>query len=153
MGSLTRPQKVVPPKGGSSPQLELIEPLILFLLVADIGPYRLLVAPHRIDEVPSGPEVLSDEVALPFSVDTGEMDRALALDESNHLRHCILRRDQHQHVHVIGHQVPLQDPRLLLKRQLVEHLAEVPSQLQIQRLSSTLRDEDDVIFAVPSGVA
>jgi hypothetical protein len=46
--------------------LELIEPLIFLLLVADVGPYRLLVAPHRIDEVSSGPEVLPDELALPF---------------------------------------------------------------------------------------
>jgi hypothetical protein len=55
-------------------------------------------------------------------------------------------------VHVIGHQVPLKDLRFLLKGQLVEHLAEVPSQLPVKRLPSTLRDEDDVVFAVPSGV-
>src|SRR6185503_4370966 len=40
--------------------------------------------------------------ALPLPVDTGEMDRALALDELDHLRHRILRWDRDQHVHVIG---------------------------------------------------
>src|SRR6185503_7677152 len=151
-GSLTRPQRFVPPKGGSSPELELLEPLILLLLVADVGPYRRLVPPDR-DEVPSGPEVLPDEVALPFPVDTGEMDGALALDEPDHLRHRILRWDRDQHVHVIGHQVPFLDLRLLLRGQLAEHLAEVPAKLQVQRLCSTLRDEDDVVFAVPRCVA
>jgi hypothetical protein len=62
--------------------LELVEPLIFLLLVADVGPYRLLVPSDRIDEVPPGPEVLAHEVALPFAVHTGEVDRALALDEN-----------------------------------------------------------------------
>src|SRR5215468_9309190 len=81
MGSLTRPQKFVPPKGVFSPEPELIEPLIFLLLIADVGPYRFLVAANRVDEVPSGPEVLPDEAALPFPVHTGQMDRALAFDE------------------------------------------------------------------------
>jgi len=34
-----------------------------------------------------------------------------------------------------------------------EHLAEMPPQLQIQRLPSTLRDEDDAVFAVPRCMA
>ena len=63
MGSLTRPQRFVPPKGGSSPEVELIQPLVLLLLVADVGPYRLLIPTDRVDEITSGSEVLPDEVA------------------------------------------------------------------------------------------
>jgi hypothetical protein len=58
-----------------------------------------------------------------------------------------------RHVDVVGHQVPFLDLRLLLQGQLVEHLAEMPPQFQIQRLPSTLWDEDDVIFALPRCVA
>jgi hypothetical protein len=68
---------LVPPKGGSSPDVELLQPLILLLLVADVGPYRLLVPTDRVDEVPPGPEVLSHKVALPFPVNPGEMDASL----------------------------------------------------------------------------
>ena len=153
MGSLTRPQRFVPPKGGSSPEVELLQPLILLLLVADVRPYRRLVPTDCVDEVPPRPEVLPDEVALPFPVDTREADCALAVDETDHLGHRILRRDRDQHVHMIGHQVPFLDLRLLLRGQLAEHLAEVPAKLQVQRLCSTLRDEDDVVFAVPRCVA
>src|SRR5215469_682208 len=152
-GSLTRPQRFVPPKGGSPPDVELFQPLILLLLVADVRPYRLLIPTDRVDEVPPGPEVLSHEVALPFPVNPGEMDRALTLDEPDHLRHRVLRWDRDQHMHMIGHQVPFLDLRLLLRGRLVEHLAEMPAQLQIQSLPSTLRNEDDVVFALPRGVA
>ena len=54
MGSLTRPQRLMPPEGGSSPEVELIQPLVLLLLGADIGPDRLLIAPDPVDEVGIG---------------------------------------------------------------------------------------------------
>jgi len=108
------------------------------------------ISADRVDEIPSGPEVLPDEVALPFPVHTGEMDCALPLDEPDHLGHRILRRDRDQHVHMIGHQVPCLDLRLFLRGQPAEHLAEVPPKLQVQRLCSALRDEDDVVFCSPT---
>ena len=76
----------------------------------------------------------------------------LPLDEADHLGHRIFRWDRKQHVHVIGHQMPLLNFRVLLKRELAEHFAQMPSQLLIQRLSPTFRDEDNMIFAVPSGL-
>src|SRR5262245_20795822 len=152
MGSLTRPRYVGRLKA-SAPEVELIEALILLLLVADVGPYRRLIPADRVDEVPPGPEMLPDEVAPPFPVNTGEVDGAFALDEPDHLRHRILRWNRDQHVHMIGHQVPFLDLRLLLLGQLAEHLTEVPAKLQVQRLSSTLQDEDDVVFALPRCVA
>jgi len=68
-------------KAASTPQVELVQPLIFFLLVADVGMDHFLVPPHRIDEVPARPEVLPHEVALPFPLHPRQMDRALALDE------------------------------------------------------------------------
>src|SRR5215472_3162067 len=108
--------------------------------------------PTVLTKYPPVPEVLSHEVALPFPVNPGEMDRALTLDEPDHLRHRVLRWDRDQHMHMIGHQVPFLDLRLLLRGQLVEHLAEMPAQLQIQSLPSTFRNEDGVVFAVPPSV-
>jgi len=76
-----------------------------------------------------------------------------ALDEPDHLRDRIFRWDQDQHVHVIRHQVPFQDFRLLLHRQTVKDFAQVPAEFGVQRLPPALRYEDDVIFAVPGRVA
>src|SRR6267154_2980621 len=94
VGSLTRPRSVGPPEGGSTPQVHLLQPLVFLFLFADVVAYHGFVAAHGRDEVPSGPEVLSHEVALPFAIDPGQVDRALAFDEANHLRHRILRRDR-----------------------------------------------------------
>ena len=93
------------------------------------------------------PEVLTHEVVLSLPVNP-EMDRAFALDEPDHLRYRVLRRNRDHHVHMIRHQVPFFDLRLHLSRELVEHLGEIPAKLQIQRLPSTFRDEYDVVFAV-----
>jgi hypothetical protein len=62
----------------------LLEPLILFLLVADVSSDGLFVPPDRVDEKSPGPKVLPHEVALALSIDPGQMDRALALDIPNH---------------------------------------------------------------------
>jgi hypothetical protein len=49
--------------------------------------------------------------------------------------------------------MPFLDLRFLLRRELAEHLTQVLAKLQIQRLPPALRDEDDVVFAVPYRVA
>jgi hypothetical protein len=54
---------------------------------------------------------------------------------------------------VVGHQMPLLDPALLLLRQLPKHLSEVPSQLRVQRLPAAFGNEYNVIFALPLAVA
>ena len=147
MGSLTRPHSRRL-KAALSPEFELIQPLILLLLVAYVDADGLLVSAHGVYEVPARPEVLTHEVALSLPVNPGQMDRAFALDEPDHLRYRVLRRNRDHHVHMIRHQVPFFDLRLHLSRELVEHLAEIPAKLQIQRLPSTFRDEYDVVFAV-----
>ena len=87
------------------------------------------------------------ELALP--VQAGQVNRALPLDEPDHLRHRVLRRDRQQNVNVIGHQLPFFDLAFLLRRQLAEHLAKVLSHLRVQRSPSAFRDGNDVEFAVP----
>src|SRR5574338_469211 len=139
--------------GGSSPQTELIQPLVLLLLVLDVLADHGFIAADRRYEVPAGPEVLPREVALALPIHPRQMDRALALDEADHLRNRVLRRDRDHHVHVVGHQVPFHDLALLLRCKLAKYLPEVLAQLPVQGPTAALRDKDHVIFAVPCRVA
>src|SRR5664279_2670603 len=81
------------------------------------------------------------------------MNRALALDEANHLRHRVLRRYRYHHVHMVRHQMPFHYQALLLGGELAKHFSEMLAQLSVQRPAPTLRDEYHVIFAVPCRVA
>ena len=47
----------------------MFEPLILFLLVADVSPDGLLVPADCVYEEPTGPKVLAHEVALALPID------------------------------------------------------------------------------------
>jgi hypothetical protein len=49
---------------------------------------------------------------------------------------------------MIGHQMPLLDPALLLRGQLLEYVPEVTPQFAIQRLSQAFGNEHNVVFAV-----
>jgi hypothetical protein len=98
----------------SAPQVELVQSLILCLLVSDVLPHLRLVPARSADAVPPSPEVLPDKMALALAVHPRQVDRALALDVPDHLRHRVLPRDLDQHV--IGHQVPLFDLARLLRR-------------------------------------
>src|SRR5712691_21876 len=80
------------------------------------------------------------------------MNRALSLDEPDHLRHRVLRRYRDEHVHVIGHQMPLLYPAFPLLGQPSENLPKVLPQLPIQRAPSALRYEHHVVFAHPRRV-
>src|SRR5215472_8280797 len=90
------------------------------------------------DEVSPGPEMLPYEIALPLAVDTGQMDSALPFNVRDHFRHRIFRWNRNHHVNMVGHQMPLLDPALLLHCQSAEHLPEMLPQLPVQRLPATL---------------
>jgi hypothetical protein len=49
--------------------------------------------------------------------------------------------------------MPLLDLRLLLCGKLMKDLSQVAAKFQVQRFAPAFRNKDDVIFAVPSGVA
>lgn len=136
----------------SAPEVQLLEPLILFFLIADVGADGVLVPADRVHEEPAGPEVLTHEVALALSIDSTRVDRALALDEPHDLRHRVFRRDRQQHVHMVGHQMPFLDLRFLLERELPEHFPKMPTQFLILRFPSALRNEDHMIFSGPGRV-
>ena len=124
----------------SSPQSELIQPRVLLLLLPDVLADQRLVPAHGGDKVSAGPQVLSHEVALALPVHPRQMKRALAIDEPDHLRDRVLRRDRDHHVHMIGHQMSFLDSALFLRGPLLEHLSEVSTQLPIQSPSAPLGD-------------
>ena len=76
----------------------------------------------------------------------GNVNRALPLDVPDDLRDRVLRWDRDLHVHVVRHQVALDDLALLLLRQGPEDITH-PAQFPIQRLLPVLRDEHHVVFA------
>src|SRR6266851_2099908 len=137
----------------AAPQIHLVQAVVFSLLISDVLPYHRFVSTYGRDEVSSCPEVLPHKISLLLSVYTGQMDRALALDETDHLRNRIFRWDGNRHVNVVGHQVPLFDPTLLLLRQLPKHLSEVPPQLRVKCLLAAFGNEYNMIFALPLAVA
>ena len=50
---------------------------------------------------------------------------------------------------MIGHQVPLFHPTFSLFRELSENFPQMLAQLTVQDFASKLRNENDVIFALP----
>jgi hypothetical protein len=71
-------------------------------------------------------------------MDPSQVNRALALDVSDHLRHRVFWWDRDHHVNMIDQQMSLLDPAFFLPGQLLEHLAEVLTQFHVQRLSPAL---------------
>ena len=110
---------------------------------------RRFVPTYGRDEVASGPEMLTHEIALPLPVDLSQMDCALALDKADHLRNRVLRWDRDHHVNMIRHEVTLFDPALLLQGQLAEHISEMLPQFPIKYLPAVLGNEHHVVFDTP----
>lgn len=102
---------------------------------------------------PPTPEVLPDKVALALHVSARDVNRALTLDLSDHLRHRILRRNRDHHMNMVRHQVAFFDPDLLLLRQTPHHLSKLLSDLPDYRLLPVLRNEHNVILTLPPAVA
>src|SRR5258708_4842743 len=111
-----------PLKWPSPPEVHLLQALVLLLLVADVVPDHLFVAPDCRNEIPARPEALPDEISPLLAIDARQMDGTLPLDETDHLRHGVFRRDRDHHVDMVGHQMPLLDPTLFLLRKLAEDL-------------------------------
>ena len=81
--------------------------------MADVRAYHLFIPTHRRYKVTAGPKTLPHEISLPPTIATRDVDRALAFDVPDHLRHRILRWDRYHHVYVIRQQMPLFDTTLL----------------------------------------
>jgi hypothetical protein len=110
------------------------------------------VSTHRGHEVAACPELVPCKVALPLSVTTRDMDRALPFDEPDHLRDRVLRWNFDQHMDVIGHQMPFHDPTILLSRQLMHDISQILSDPAEDCFLPVLRDENDMKLTFPATV-
>ena len=112
-----------------------------------------MVSIRRQNEISSGPEMPPHETPLSLSGHPTQMERTPALDESDHLRHRIPRRDRYQHMHLIHQQAAFVDSPFLLLGQLAENLPGMIPQFHLQRLSSALLHKCHMVFALPFRVA
>ena len=119
------------------------------LLLAYVLGYRRLVQPDRRDVVALRPELPVPELVLHVRVPVKDHQRALPLQVAHEARHADLGRYGHQHVHVVGHQVPLDYLDALVLAELPEYLPYVLPDLVVYDLPPVLRREHDVVFAHP----
>jgi hypothetical protein len=87
MGSLTRSRLFEPPEGGNqrhrlswSRRLSFCSRFSIYFRIA------AFVSTYGRDEEPSGPETPSHEIVLSLPVRSGQVDRTLARDETDHMK-------------------------------------------------------------------
>ena len=119
-----------------------------FLLPDALGDRRL-VQPDGRHAVALRPELPVAELVLQARVPVEYHQRALALQVSHHARHAVFRRYGHQHVHVVGHQVPLYDLDSLVFAEPPEYLPYVLPDLVVDDFAPILRREHDAALAHP----
>ena len=119
------------------------------LLLPDVFRDGGLVQADRRDVVALRPELPVAELVLQARVPVEYHQRALALQVSHLARHAVFRRYGHQHVHVVGHQVPLYDLDSLVFAELPEYLPDVRPDLVVDDFAPILRREHDVVLAHP----
>ena len=115
----SRPRRLYPS------QPHLFVKLVRLLLLADLRSDHRFVQTHGRHKIPARPKHLAGKVSFPTPETSRDQDRALALQVSHTIRYRILRRSAQAHMDVIRHQLPLHDPRLLMRRKLVANRSQV----------------------------
>lgn len=128
----------------------LIDRLLVRLLEPDVLPDLLFVSGNRRHEMSPRPEVLTEEFSFPVRISTRDLNRALPLHEPDDVCHSVLRGNLDEHVNMIRHQVPLDDPTYFLFCLSSQNGSHVPSDLAEARLLPLFRDEDDVVLTLPT---
>jgi hypothetical protein len=93
--------------------------------------------------------MLAREISL-FAAQSGYRYRALPFQKPNGRRHRVLGGDGDAHVHMVRHQMALQDLAFLLPGQGMEDFSQAPPRLTKQYLAPSLGNEHHMVFAVPS---
>src|SRR4051794_34556011 len=69
-----------PPEGGAAPEVQLIQPCILLLLLPDIRPNRIFISTDGRHTISPCSEVLASEVPLLLPVHSSHVDGTLGFD-------------------------------------------------------------------------
>ena len=75
-----------------------------------------------------------------------------AFEKTHDTRHTVFGRNGDEHMHVIGHQIPLLDHPLLLLRQPVKDVLQVPPEPPIADFLAVLGCENHVGLAFPCAI-
>ena len=126
-----------------------VKGLVGGLLLPDVLRDGRLVEPDGRHVVALRPELTVAELVLEVRVPLEHHQRALPLEVAHEAGHAQLGRYADQHVHVVGHQVPLVDLDALVPAQGPQDLPHVPAILVVDYLSPILRCEHDVVLAHP----
>ena len=126
-----------------------VQRYVRLLLLPYVLRYRRLVQADGRHAVAGRPELPVAELVLHVRMPVEDHQRALALQVAHHAGHAVLRRYREQHVHVVGHQVPLDYLYPLVLAELPEDLPEVGPDLVVDHFPSILRREHDVVLAHP----
>jgi hypothetical protein len=122
---------------------------IRFFLFADVLADLVQLEPDGGYGVSTGPEVLAREISL-FATHSGYGGRALPFQKPDHRSHRVLGGNRDTHMHVIRHQMAIQNLALFLPGQSVEDFSQVSARLSKQHLAPSLGNEHHMVFAVPS---
>ncbi len=122
---------------------------IRFFLFADVLANLLELEPDRGYGVTTGPEMLAREISL-LASHSGYSDRALSFQKPDHRGHRGLGGNRDTPMHVVRHQMSIQNLALFLSGQGVEDFSQVPTRLSEQHPAPSLGHEPDMVFAVPS---
>lgn len=128
---------------------QLVQRDVRRLLLPDVLGDRGLVQPDGRHVVALRPEPPVAELVLQVRVPVEDHERALALQVPHHARDRVLRGYLHQHVHVVGHEVPLHYLDALVLAQPPEDVPDVLPYLVADDFAPILRREHDVVLAHP----
>ena len=110
------------------------------VLLADVLANLLQLEPYRGHCVAASPEVFAGEVPL-LSAKPCNCNCALSFQETNHGSNGVFGRDRDGHVHVVHHQMPLQDLAFLLFRQRMENWTQLTPDIPEDRFPPSFGHE------------
>ena len=122
---------------------------IRFFLFADVLADLLQLETDRGHRVTTGPEMLAREIPL-LAAQSGYGNGALPFEKPDHRGHRMLGGNGDAHMHMVRHQMAIQNLALFLPGQSVEDFSQLPARFSEQHLAPPLGDEHDMVFAVPS---
>jgi len=119
---------------------------IRFFLFTDVLADLLQLETDRRHSISTSPEMLAREVSL-LAAQSGYGDCALPFEKPDHRSHRVFGGNRDTHMHVIRHQMPLQNLALFLPGQSVEDFPHVLTRLSKQHLAPPIGYEHDMVFA------
>ena len=128
---------------------ELSAASIRFFLFADVLADLLQLEPDGGYRISTSPEMLAREISF-FATHAGYSDGALPLEKPDHRGDRVLGGNRDAHMHMIRHQMAIQNLAFFLPGQGMKDFSQVPTRLPEQHFAPPLGHENYMVFAVPS---